>query len=76
MRPFWKYLIVSKTLVKTNLTFYLFGGLGTDFHIWTSYPKIKKDPELRHCGLLGALNTLLVLSYSGGKDYDKKPYVS
>ena len=39
-------------------------------------PKLKKDHKLRHCGLLGVLNTLLALSYPGGKDYDKKPYVS
>ena len=39
-------------------------------------PKFKKGQKLRHCGLLGVLNTLLPLSYPGGKDYDKKSYVS
>ena len=38
--------------------------------------KLKKCHKLRHCGLLGVLNTLLALSYPGGKDYDKKSYVS
>ena len=52
------------------------GGLGADLHIWAHWPKIKKGHKLRHCGLLGVLNTLLALYYSGGKDNDKKSYVS
>ena len=31
---------------------------------------------MRHYGLLGVLNTLLVFSYPGETDYDKKPYIS
>ena len=44
--------------------------------IWAHWLKIKKGHKLRHCGLLGVLNTLLAHSYPGGKDYDKKSYVS
>ena len=58
-------------MVKIKLKFYLLGGLGADFRIWTHWPK-KKGHKLRHCGLLAVLNTLLALSYPGGKYYDKK----
>ena len=32
--------------------------------------------KLRHYGLPGVLNSLLVFSYPGGKEYDKKAYDS
>ena len=43
MRPFWKCLIVSKTLVRKKLKFHPFRvNWGPTFHIWAHYPKIKK----------------------------------
>ena len=77
MRPFWKYHIISKILVKASLKFHPFeGGLGTDFYIWTNWPKIEKDGQkLRSYSLLGVLNTLLTFCYPGETDFDKKPHV-
>ena len=55
MRPFWKCLIFSKTLVKRKMTVYFFlfwggeggggweGGLGPNFHIWAHGPKLEKS---------------------------------
>ena len=55
---------------KNKLEIFTFGeGLGADFHIWAHWPKIEKGHELRHCDLLGVLNTLLALFYPGGKGY-------
>ena len=72
--------MLSETILEMSYCQLNFGKnklkLGTDFHIWVHWPKIKKDYKLRHCGLLGVLNALLALSYPGGKDYDKKSYDS
>ena len=135
MTPFWKCVIVSKTLVRRKLKFYPFGVnwgplfifgpitpkskiprkfnslnllmvtlnflmvnetiLKMPFKLyqlnfgknkleilpfWRALelisiigptgPKLKKDHKLRHCGLLGVLNTLLAISYPEGKYYD------
>ena len=60
IKPFWRCLIVSKTLVRTNLKFYPFGGnWGVNSIFGLTGPKSKKPHKFSALNLFMVIETIL-----------------